>query len=124
RLGHIGWTVTEIVHDSEQHPCELIEELAGADVLLTAHGFQSMLSLFMAPGSVLFEVYPHKYFKMGYAPMAHGLGLRYAFSESPPLLPLTSWSWPSVETCMKWYLCRWYVRKSDVTLDDDNLEVL
>lgn len=40
RLGHIGWTVKEIVHDNERHPCELIEELAGADVLLTAHGFQ------------------------------------------------------------------------------------
>eukprot|EP00903_Cladosiphon_okamuranus_P015541 g14347.t1 len=78
RLGHIGWTFTEIIHDDERHPCDLIEELAGADVLLTAHGFQSMLSIFMAPGSVLFEVYPHKYYKTGYAPMAQSLGLRWA----------------------------------------------
>lgn len=40
RLGHVGWTVKEVVHDNERHPCELIEELSGADVLLTAHGFQ------------------------------------------------------------------------------------
>lgn len=40
RLGHLGWTFTEIVHDDEHHPCDLVEELASADVLLTAHGFQ------------------------------------------------------------------------------------
>ncbi|CAN0058330.1 unnamed protein product [Pylaiella littoralis] len=124
RLGHIGWTVTEIFHDSERHPCDLIAEVADADVLLTAHGFQSMLSLFMPPGSVLFEVYPNKYFKEGYAPMARRLGLRYGFSESPPMLPFTSWKWPSVETCMSWRLCRGYVRKSDVVIHDDGFESL
>lgn len=40
RLGHLGWKMTEIVHDDQRHPCDLVEELAGADVLLTAHGFQ------------------------------------------------------------------------------------
>ena len=40
RLGHIGWKFTQIVHDDQRHPCELVEELAGADVLLTAYGFQ------------------------------------------------------------------------------------
>lgn len=85
---------------------------------------QSILSMFMAPGSILFEVYPHKYYKTGYAPMAHGLGLRYGYSHSPPVLPLTSWKRPSLETCMEWYWCRKYVRGSDVKLDEDSLEVL
>lgn len=40
RLGNIGWSVSELVHDNERHPCELIEQIAGADVLLTSHGFQ------------------------------------------------------------------------------------
>eukprot|EP00752_Nemacystus_decipiens_P010141 g9037.t1 len=124
RVGHIGWTFTEIIHDDERHPCDLIDELAGADVLLTAHGFQSMLSIFMAPGSILFEVYPHKYYKAGYAPLARSLGLRYGYSQSPPVLPLTSWKHPSLETCMKWYWCRNYVQGSDVKLADDSLEVL
>lgn len=83
-----------------------------------------MLSVFMAPGSVLFEVYPHKYYKTGYAPMAQGLGLWYGYSESPALLPFTSWGFPSLETCMKWHWCRKYVRGSDVVLDEENLEVL
>ncbi|CAM9325307.1 unnamed protein product [Ectocarpus sp. 4 AP-2014] len=124
RLGHLGWTVKEIIHDDERHPCDLVQELAGADILLTAHGFQSMLSLFMAPGSLLFEVYPHKYYKKGYAPMAQSMGLRYAYSESPPLLPFAFWSWPSVEQCMKWYLCRRYMRSSDVVITEDSIEVL
>ncbi|CAM9121302.1 unnamed protein product [Ectocarpus sp. 8 AP-2014] len=124
RLGHLGWAVEEIIHDVERHPCELVQELAGADILLTAHGFQSMLSLFMAPGSLLFEVYPHKYYKKGYAPMVQSMGLRYAYSESPPLLPFAFWSWPSVEQCMKWYLCRRYMRSSDVVITEGSIEVL
>lgn len=83
-----------------------------------------MLSIFMAPGSILFEVYPHKYYKPGYAPMARSLGLQYGFAQSAPLLPFTSWARPSLETCMGWYLCRMYVRQSNVVLDEDNLEVL
>lgn len=83
-----------------------------------------MLSVFMPPGSVLFEVYPHKYFQAGHAPLLQSLGLRYDFSESAPRLLLTSWSWPSRETCMRWYWCRWYVRRSNVIIDEDSVEVL
>lgn len=39
RLG-AGWVVEEMTHDDSRHPCELVEELASVDVLLTAHGFQ------------------------------------------------------------------------------------
>ena len=78
----------------------------------------------MPPRSVLFEVYPHKYFKAGHAQLVQGLGHRYAFSESPPVLPLTSGAWPSKETCMKWFWCRWYVQRSDVIIDEEDFEVL
>lgn len=81
-----------------------------------------MLGLFMRPGSLLFEVFPHKYFKAGYAPMAEGLGVRHAYSMSRSLRPLIGFSHPSTETCMKWYLCRWYSRGSDVLLDEDSLQ--
>lgn len=83
-----------------------------------------MLSLFMRPGSVLFEVYPHKYYKAGYAPMAASFGLRYAYSQSQSQLPLTRFSSPSTETCMRWYFCRWYARRANVRLSDQHLEVL
>ncbi|CAN0185509.1 unnamed protein product, partial [Ectocarpus sp. 8 AP-2014] len=123
RLGG-GWMVDMMMHDSDRHPCELVETLAGVDVLLTPHGFQSMLGLFMRPGSLLFEVFPQKYFKAGYAPMAEGLDVRHAYSMSRALRPMMGHSHPSTETCMKWYLCRWYARSSDVELDEESLERL
>ncbi|CAB1106157.1 unnamed protein product [Ectocarpus sp. CCAP 1310/34] len=123
RLGG-GWIVNMMMHDSDRHPCVLVETLAGVDVLLTPHGFQSMLGLFMRPGSLLFEVFPQKYFKAGYAPMAEGLDVRHAYSMSRALRPMMGHSYPSTETCMKWYLCRWYARSSDVELDEESLERL
>lgn len=78
----------------------------------------------MRPGSLLFEVFPHKYYKAGYAPMAEGLGVRHAFSMSRSLRPFIGFSHPSTETCMNWYLCRWYSRGSDVEIDEESLEHL
>lgn len=40
RLGNIGWSVVELVHDPDRHPCEVVAEVSSADVLLTTHGFQ------------------------------------------------------------------------------------
>lgn len=80
-----------------------------------------MLGLFMRPGSLLFEVFPHKYFKAGYAPMAEGLGVRHAYSQSRSRLPFMGYAHPTTETCMDWYLCRWYARSSNVELDEENL---
>lgn len=83
-----------------------------------------MLGLFMRPDSLLFEVFPRKYWKAGYAPMAKGLGVRHAFSMSRSLRPLMGYSHPSTETCMQWYLCRWYARSSDVELDEESMDRL
>lgn len=88
------------------------------------HNYQSMLGLFMRPGALLFEVYPHKYFKAGYAPMAEGLGVRHAYSMSRSLRPLIGLAHPSTETCMDWHLCRSYARSSDVELDRESLDRL
>lgn len=43
RLG-AGWSVELMTHDPARHPCELVDKLAGTDVLLTAHGFQVRLT--------------------------------------------------------------------------------
>lgn len=81
-----------------------------------------MLALFMRPGSLVFEVFPHKYFKAGYAPMAEGLGVRHAYSESRSRMWFLGYSHPSTSTCMEWYLCRWYARQSNVEVDNQTLE--
>lgn len=83
---------------------------------------QSMLALFMRRGSLLFEIFPHKYFKQGYAPMAEGLEVRHAYSESRSRMWFLGYSHPTMETCMDWYLCRWYARQSNVELDDESFE--
>lgn len=44
RLSHLGWSVTEVEHDPTQHPCEVVEQLASADVLLTSYGFQARIA--------------------------------------------------------------------------------
>ncbi|CAM9549735.1 unnamed protein product, partial [Chrysoparadoxa australica] len=72
-----GWEVVLLLHDDATHPCGLYRQLHDADVLLTPHGFQSMLALFMPPKALLFEVFPYKYWKDGYAPMVAEWGLTY-----------------------------------------------
>lgn len=52
----------------------LAAELYNADVLVTAHGFQSMLLLFLPQPSLLFEIYPYRYFKPAYGPLSREYG--------------------------------------------------
>ncbi|CAM9403375.1 unnamed protein product [Sphacelaria rigidula] len=83
-----------------------------------------MLALFMRPGTVLFEVFPYRYFRDDYHQLAKGLGLRYGFSTSRRMI-MAAWPWfPKTETCMQWRLCRWYTGRADVEFQDDDLEVL
>lgn len=83
-----------------------------------------MLGLFMRPGSLLFEVFPHKYYKVGYQPMAVGLGVRHAYSMSEARLLLVGFEQLTTEMCMQWYPCRWYARLSNVKLDAASLDRL
>ena len=36
------------------------------NVVPLQHGFQSMLYLLLPPGALLYEVFPHRYYKHGY----------------------------------------------------------
>lgn len=51
RLEPHGWTVEDMLHQPERPPCELVQEIARTDVLVTAHGFQVH-----APADGLFEL--------------------------------------------------------------------
>lgn len=85
---------------------------------------QSMLAVFMRPGSLLFEIFPHKYFKAGYQPMTTGLAIRHGFARSRPHMPLSGFKWPSEATCMKHFWCRWYARRSNVDLSEEGFDTL
>lgn len=50
--------------------------------------FQSMLLLFLPPGATILEVFPYKYWKEGYAPLAWEWGVQHEHIMSRPV----SWS--------------------------------
>jgi hypothetical protein len=51
-------------HEEDRHPCALYHLLGDADILLTAHGFQSTALLLMKPGAMLIEIFNYKYWKV------------------------------------------------------------
>ncbi|CAN0390427.1 unnamed protein product, partial [Discosporangium mesarthrocarpum] len=84
RLGE-EWEVMTIIHDNSHEPCWLYTQLMEADVLLTPHGFQSMLLLFLPRGATILEVFPYKYWKVGYSPLAVEWGVRHEYIMSQPV---------------------------------------
>lgn len=112
------WEVEVLMHRRDRSPCELAHLLNNVDVLLTPHGFQSMLLLFLPRPALLFEIFPYRYFKRGYGPFGAEYGVHHYGVMSPPLvwysryiLHLASTKW-----CMNSKTCRGYARSSDVWL--------
>ena len=123
--------------------------LRDTDVLITPHGFQSMLLIFMPPSSLIFEVFPYRYHKVGYASFGRGkiidyllylvytyisitwltihlasieeYGLIYDYSVSKPTRWDTAFFLSFIETpnCMLSKSCRGYARNQNVILDAD-----
>ncbi len=87
------------MHERDPCPCRLAHQLHNVDLLMTPHGFQSMLLVFLPRPAVLFEVrqsvrgpsmdawsrltfsghscvqvFPFKYFKRGYGPLSQEYG--------------------------------------------------
>jgi hypothetical protein len=60
-----NWTVMELLHSSAHRstPCELVRTISAATVLITPHGFQSILLLFQPLSSLLVEIHPAFYVK-------------------------------------------------------------
>ena len=57
KLGN-NWNISVIMHSETRHPCVIWSMLRSIDVLITPHGFQSILLIFMRRGSAIFEVNP------------------------------------------------------------------
>lgn len=108
-----AWRVSTVTHHERLPPCLLAKCLGNAGALVTPHGFQSMLYLFLAPGALLFEAFPHRYYKHGYKRAALEWGLSYGMTLSPPRGWLAGLISRSVTTakCMSMYYCRYLARK-------------
>lgn len=68
------WEIQVIMHSSSRGPCELAHLFHNVDLLITPHGFQSMLLMFLPRPAVIFEVFPYRYFKRGYGPFSQEYG--------------------------------------------------
>ena len=118
-----SWSIELIMHKFDRSPCELAHALIDVDVLITPHGFQSMVLLFLPRPSLLFEVFPFRYQKTGYAPLSREYGVFYGASMSPPVSPLWKFllSFLSTEQCMLNKFCRNFARDDDIRVTELSL---
>ena len=117
RLGD-KWDIQVLMHSKDRSPCALSMLLNDVDVLVTPHGFQSMLLLFLPRPAIIFEIFPFRYYKRGYGPFSNEYGVIHGGVMSPAtsivnkvLLSLV----PS-DKCILSKQCRGYARNSDVIL--------
>eukprot|EP01039_Chlorochromonas_danica_P009398 gene9398-10381_t len=118
KLSPEQWQIEVVMHLSSRSPCHLHEILHDTDVLLTPHGFQSMLLIFLPPGKLLFEVFPYKYYKPAYSPFSKEFGVYHGGVMSVGTSWLSKYVFPFVTTqaCMQMKQCRVYSRDQDVIL--------
>lgn len=110
------WEVQVLMHSSSRSPCALYEIIHDTDVLLTPHGFQSMLLILMAPKKLLFEVFPYRYFKPAYSPFGREFDVFHGgvMSEGTSWLSDYIFRYVTTPTCMQIKQCRVHSRDQDV----------
>lgn len=112
------WEIQVKYHQPNEAPCQLVASLANVDVLISSHGFQSMLELFLPQPAVLFEIFPYKYYKRAYGVLAKEYGIIHVGVMSPPVSITHEYvlSFLSTDFCMKYITCRSFARDDDVIL--------
>ena len=120
------WSVSVIMHDDNNPPCLLYHCLKHAQLLITPHGFQSMLTMFLPTRAYMFEIFPSRYRWTGYKALGLMFGVRHVWVESQPLTMFGHALSAAFTTkrCMASYFCRYLVRKSDVSFDELSSSVL
>lgn len=120
------WAIDVLNHNEQIHPCVYYKALQETDIFLTTHGFQSIGIIFMRPGSVIFEVFPYKYFKPSYSRLSPQFGVKHQWVQNQ-----NSQSWSryylrfiSQDTCMKNKRCRSHARGDNVTLNDNDMKLV
>ena len=114
------WSVSVVMHDDNNPPCLLYHCLKNAELLITPHGFQSMLTMFLPTRAYMFEIFPSRYHWTGYKALGLMFGVRHVWVESQPLTIFGRALSAAFTTkrCMTSYFCRYLVRKSDVSFDE------
>jgi len=120
------WVVEEVIHSDHRPVCELLLQLSTADVMLTPHGFQSIMLLFLHPGAMLIEVFPHSFDWIGYNRIAPGVGIKHVRLESDYVgwrEALVGKAWEVVtDDCSHVYLCRFAAKKNSVSMNQGQIE--
>eukprot|EP00598_Pedospumella_elongata_P014472 CAMPEP_0185013308 /NCGR_PEP_ID=MMETSP1098-20130426/98741_1 /TAXON_ID=89044 /ORGANISM="Spumella elongata, Strain CCAP 955/1" /LENGTH=746 /DNA_ID=CAMNT_0027542375 /DNA_START=128 /DNA_END=2368 /DNA_ORIENTATION=- len=118
KLSESDWDIEILMHKTSRSPCTLMHHLYNTDILLTPHGFQSMLLLFLPRPGLMFEIFPEKYYKRGYGPFGAEYGVTHGGTMSPStgyyqqlVLPYVSSAY-----CMESKFCRGFARNQDVIL--------
>jgi len=120
------WSVSVVMHDDDNPPCLLYHCLKRAELLITPHGFQSMLAMFLPTRAYMFEIFPSRYHWTGYKALGLMFGVRYVWVESQPLTMFGHVLSAAFTTkrCMASYFCRYLVRKSDVSFNELSSSIL
>jgi hypothetical protein len=112
------WSLGVELHNDTGPPCALYRRLSTVDVLVTPHGFQSMMMLFMQPHSLLIEIFNFRYFRDGYRVLAEELGLSYFSLKNKRPTSLSRLVLLGVPeyVCMQFNRCRHFARTDDVSV--------
>ena len=118
------WGIDILYHDEGMHPCQLHAALRHTTLYLTTHGFQSTAVMFMRRGSAIVEVFPYKYFKRSYEPLAAAFGVAHHWTQNPrptsgsrEWLRLVPQSW-----CMGINRCRSLARGDNVAMPNNHID--
>lgn len=123
------WEVELLIHDDRTPPCSLAHLISTADAIVTPHGFQATVVLFMKPGAVLYEVFPWLFRVPGiYGTLASKRGVEYDNYMSPPLGIVQGLvlSLIGIDTgkCTSNKRCKALAKKYDVRLDTQGINRL
>ena len=83
--------------------------------------------MFMKKGSVLFEVYPYKYYKRSYFPLTAQFDVHHVFVQNVDPTSLSAQMWLQnvpLEECMKTFQCRKFARKQDIDMTPSHMAEL
>jgi hypothetical protein len=79
--------------------------------------------MFLPPGAMVIEIFPYKYFKPSYFPLAERFQINHYWFQSKYK---SSWilDYIGLETCMKDSFCRSFSRNQDVELSFDEINAI
>ena len=130
------WAMISISHSDDLSPCAVINRVRTATVLITPHGFQSVLLLFQPLSSLLVEIHPAFYFKQEvYGFIQAGLrqnfklARSYLAEESLPVHFATTSAAHIIRSlgftthdCLHNSICRNIARRQDVMMSETFME--